>query len=163
MSSSPFGSAGLEAARFWAVIGFSAVRDAGKVDSALKAISSRLSALTSTDLIGFVERLHEALFCIDSKVLAQVPVVLASGLELPQSSDHFLYARCACVLAGGEVYENILRSGVGFARFVMPSVQGAEGLLYIASKEYEERTGVSINTRNFFPIESMSNPAGWAD
>ncbi|MFD0207390.1 MULTISPECIES: DUF4240 domain-containing protein [Saccharothrix] len=161
MSNSPFGSAGFEANRFWAVIGFSAVQDAGEVDSALNGISSRLGPLTETDLVGFVERLHEALFRIDRKILARVPVTLASGLEFPQSSDHFLYARCACILAGREAYETVWRSDAGFARFVAPSVQGAESLLYIASEEYKDRTGMSVDIRNFFPIESMSNAEGW--
>ena len=102
MSSSPFGSSGLDVARFWAVIGTSAVRDSGEVASALYDVSSRLATLALGDLTGFVERLHEALFHLDRKIFAQIPVVLR-GVEFAQTGDHFLYARCACILAGEEV------------------------------------------------------------
>ncbi|QYN18903.1 DUF4240 domain-containing protein [Amycolatopsis sp. DSM 110486] len=105
---------------FWKVIGSSSVQDESEIDSALERISAELSALAPDALTHFVERLRESLYRIDRRDLAEVPMVLANGLKLPQTSDHFLYARCACILAGERVYGDILSSGVGFERFVAP-------------------------------------------
>ncbi|WP_020392873.1 DUF4240 domain-containing protein [Kribbella catacumbae] len=148
---------------FWKVIGSSPVRDASEIDSALERISRQLSAMTPTALTRFVERLRESLYRIDRRDLAEVPVMLAGGLKFPQTSDHFLYARCACILAGKEVYGDVLSSGVGFDRFVAPFAQEAEGLLYLASEQYERATGSKMDVESDFSIESMSNLQGWAD
>ncbi|MFE9672943.1 DUF4240 domain-containing protein [Streptomyces sp. NPDC006259] len=148
---------------FWKVIGSSPMRDASEIESALEEISRKLSAMTPTVLTRFVELLRESLYRIDRRNLAEVPVVLAPGLKLPQTSDHFLYARCACILAGEEAYNDVLSSGVGFDRFVAPFAQEAEGLLYLASEQYERKTGSKMNVESDFSIESMSNVQGWAD
>lgn len=148
---------------FWKIIGSSLVRDASEIDSALEGISMRLSTMTPTALARFVERLRESLYRIDRRDLAEVPVVLAGGLKFPQTSDHFLYARCACILAGEEAYSDILSSGVGFDRFVVPFAQEAEGLLYLASEQYERKTGSKMNVASYFSIESRSNVQGWSD
>ncbi|NAS22189.1 DUF4240 domain-containing protein [Herbidospora sp. NEAU-GS84] len=84
----------------------------------------------------FAERLHESLYQIDRRELAEVSVTLANGVQLPQTSDHFLYARCACILAGEEVYDEVLNSGVGFDRFVAPFVPLALLLVLPASCSY---------------------------
>ncbi len=91
-----------------------------------------------------------------------MPVVLANGLKFPQTSDHFFHARCACILAGEKTYDEVLSSGVGFDRFVAPFAQEAEGLLYLASEQYERKTASKMNVENHFPIESGSNIQGWA-
>ncbi|MFE0739242.1 DUF4240 domain-containing protein [Streptomyces sp. NPDC058855] len=147
---------------FWKVIGSSSVQDEGEIDSALERISGQLSAMTPDALTRFVERLRESLYQIDRKDLAEVPVALANGLKFPQTSDHFLYARCACILAGEKTYGDVLSSGVGFDRFVVPFAQEAEGLLYLASEQYERKTGSKMNVENYFSIESGSNIQGWA-
>ncbi|MFC9223754.1 DUF4240 domain-containing protein [Streptomyces hygroscopicus] len=119
------------------------MRDASEIDSTLEAISRRLSAMTPTALARFLERLRESLYRIDRRDLAEVPVVLAGGLKFPQTSDHFLYARCACILAGEEVYGDVLSSGVGFDRFVASFAQEAEGLLYLVSEQYEKKSATT--------------------
>ncbi|MFJ8495788.1 DUF4240 domain-containing protein [Streptomyces sp. NPDC094038] len=148
---------------FWKVIGSSSVQDASEIDSALERISGQLSAMTPDALTRFVERLRESLYRIDRRDLAEVPVVLAGGLKLPQASDHFLYARCACILAGKEAYGDVLSSGAGFDRFVAPFAQEAEGLLYLASEQYEKKTGSKMKVESYSSIESRSNSQGWGD
>ncbi|MGI5414186.1 DUF4240 domain-containing protein [Streptomyces chartreusis] len=148
---------------FWNVIGSSSVQDASEIESALDRISEQLSAMTPDSLTRFVERLRESLYRIDRRDLGEVPVVLANGSKFPQTSDHFLYARCACILAGEKVYGDVLSSGIGFDRFVAPFAQEAEGLLYLASEQYEGKTGSRMNVENYFSIESRSNIQGWAD
>jgi len=146
---------------FWSVIGASPVHDASEVDSALEKISLRLDEMAPDALGRFAESLHEALFRIDRRELAEIPVYF-SGLEFEQTSDHFLYARCACILAGEKIYGEVLESGAGFELFVAPAQQGAECLLYLASEIYERKVGEQLNCQSFLPVESMSNVQGWS-
>ncbi|MFG2146849.1 DUF4240 domain-containing protein [Streptomyces sp. NPDC048696] len=148
---------------FWTVIGSSSVEDAREIDSALERISERLSTMTPAALTRFAERLQESLYRIDRRDLAELPVVLAGGLKLPQTSDHFLYARCACILAGEKAFADVLSSGAGFDHFVAPFAQEAEGLLYLAPEQYERQTGSRMTVDSDFSIESMSNVQGWAN
>ena len=76
-------------------------------------VSSRLEGLRPVDLIRFVQQLQEHVFRLDRRELAEIPVLLAGGLELPQTSDHFLYARCRCVLAGKDAFDLVMRSNAG--------------------------------------------------
>lgn len=147
---------------FWKVIGSSSVQDESEIDSALERISGQLSSMTPDALTRFVERLRESLYRIDRRDLAEVSVALANGLKLPQTSDHFLYARCACILAGEKAYRDVLSSGDGFDRFVAPFAQEAEGLLYLASEQYERKTASRMSVETYFSIESGSNTQEWA-
>ncbi|WP_437096285.1 DUF4240 domain-containing protein [Streptomyces sp. enrichment culture] len=148
---------------FWNIIGSNPAQSGDDVRSALDRVSGRLDELDATDLVKFSEELREALYRIDRRALAEIPVALAGGLELPQSSDHFLYARCACILAGRDAYDATLRSSSEFARFVRPSLQAAEGLLYLAPGIYEKKVGNEMGVVSGFPIESMSNVQGWVE
>lgn len=131
--------------------------------SALVRVLGRLDGLDAADLVKFSQDLREALHRIDRRELAKIPVVLAVGLELPQTSDHFLYARCACILAGREAYDATLGSASEFACFVRPFFQAAEGLLYLAPSVYEKKVGAEMGDVGGFPIESMSNVHGWVE
>jgi hypothetical protein len=73
--------------------------------------------------------------------LAAIPVELAGVPVFEQTEDHFLYARCPCLLAGERSVRATLDDEVSFAEFVAPRLQSAEKLLYVASTEYESRTG----------------------
>ncbi|MFD7657503.1 DUF4240 domain-containing protein [Actinosynnema sp. NPDC059797] len=152
---------GIDAADFWAVIGANPMRDADDVERALGEVSRRLDAVAPALLVGFQSRLCEFLHRIDREEFAGVPVGLVGGLELPQTSDHFLYARCACVLAGEVEYVGVASSGAGFERFVPPFRQGAEGLLYLAPEKFTGKTGADMDVEGFLPVDSMSNPSGW--
>jgi Protein of unknown function (DUF4240) len=147
---------------FWDIVGTSEARNADDIDLSLAEIGSRLAELEPFQVSKFAVDLRESLFRLDRKEFGEIPVTLASGARFPQSSDHFLYARCACILAGEEVYNTVLRTGFGFERFVLIFAQRAEGLLYLASDIYQEKTGEKLKIANDFPIESMSNVEGWA-
>ncbi|GAA4234874.1 hypothetical protein GCM10022254_40800 [Actinomadura meridiana] len=125
---------------FWDIIGLSSAQSADDVRSTLGRVSGRLGELAAADLVKFFERLHEALNGLDRGELAEIPVFVR-GQEWPQSSDHFLYARCACVLAGRDAYDASLRSSSEFARFVQTFFQTAEELLSLAPAVHERRVG----------------------
>ncbi|MEU0696196.1 DUF4240 domain-containing protein [Streptomyces niveus] len=148
---------------FWSIIGSNPAQAGDDVRSALDRVSGRLDGLDAPDLVKFSEELREALYGIDRRDLAEIPVVLAVGLELPQTSDHFLYSRCACILAGRDAYDATLRSTSEFTCFVRPFFQAAEGLLHLAPSVYEKKSGSEMRAVGGFPIESMSNAQGWAE
>lgn len=148
---------------FWSIIGSNPAQSGDDVRSALDRVSGRLDGLDATDLVKFSEELREALYRIDRRELAEIPVVSAVGLELPQTSDHFLYARCACILGGRDAYDAVLGSTSEFTCFVRPFFQAAEGLLYLAPSVYKKKFGSEMVAVGGFPIESMSNAQGWAE
>lgn len=126
---------------FWSLIGANALSNPVDVRSAVVQVSARLSQLDRPGLIAFQEALNVRLTDLDIADLAEIPVELSNGFVVEQTSDHFLYARCACVLAGREAFVRTLRDWHYFARFVAPRLQSSEALMYIARAEYENQTG----------------------
>ncbi|GAB3676300.1 hypothetical protein GCM10027589_46450 [Actinocorallia lasiicapitis] len=148
---------------FWEVIGTNLLRDEAGLKTALAGVSRRLEGLYPYELIDFSRRLSEVLYLIDRRDFASIPVDLGGGRIYEQTSDHFLYARCACVLSGMVEYEEVALSGAGFDRYVHPFAQTAESLLYLAPAAYEQKIGGGLRLPvPPFPIESGSNPEGWA-
>jgi hypothetical protein len=155
------GAAGPVVTEFWDIIGENTLRTEADVDAALERVSARLALLPTYDLLNFVDGLHEALFRLDRKECAEIQVSVRD-LVIPQSEDSFLYARCACVLAGRKVFEEVLATGEGFGRFTVPELQ-AEELLYLAAEHYEAKMGFPMEHRRTFPIDMMSNRDGWTE
>jgi hypothetical protein len=129
------------AADFWSVIGSNAVTSRADVEAAVGQIERRLRKLDLPDLVNFQDQLDRNLDALDLSSLASVQVALAGGLVLEQTTDHFLYARCACLLAGREEARAVLENSERFSDFVAPRLQSAETLLYLARTEYQRRTG----------------------
>jgi hypothetical protein len=146
---------------FWAIIGSSNGSDAADIKRALAQISERLAPLESSELEDFIRELREALYRLDQRKLAEVPVRLADGTQADQSDDHFLYARCACVLAGEQAFLAASVSETEFARYVGVDAQFAEELLYLATDRYEQLTGRRPMVARFRRIDSGSNEAEW--
>lgn len=126
---------------FWSVIGSNVITSRADVTAALDRVEQRLRELDPPDLVAFEGQLDQNLDALDLSSLASIPVELAGGLVLEQTTDHFLYARCACLLAGRETARSVLEESERFSDFVAPALQSAESLLYLARKEYEKRTG----------------------
>lgn len=146
---------------FWATIGENRLRSAGDVEGALKSVSLRLGEASAEDLEEFTACLHRNLYLLDRREFAAAPVVLSDGREFAQTSDHFLYARCACILAGKTVFDRVLEGNADFRDYVITGVQSAEEILYLALDRYENITGRPLKTQGAFSIEWMSNPDGW--
>jgi hypothetical protein len=126
---------------FWWVVGSNPVRGSADIEAALSGVRSRLRELGLAELTEFQERLVEHLDVINRGDLAAIPVELSSGQVFEQTEDHFLYARCACVLSGEQSVRAVLDDELSFAQFVTPRLQSAEMLLHEARTEYESRTG----------------------
>ena len=126
---------------FWSVIGSNAVTSRADVEAAVGEVERRLRTLELSDLVSFQDQLERNLDALDLSSLASIQVAVAEGLVLEQTADHFLYARCACLLAGREEARAVLENSERFSDFVAPRLQSAEALLYLARTEYQRRTG----------------------
>ncbi|MFJ9951909.1 DUF4240 domain-containing protein [Kitasatospora sp. NPDC091207] len=111
-------------------------------------------------VIGFGERLAEALYRLDREELGSLPVRSAGfpGGPSAQSDDGFLYARAAVVAAGREVYEGVSGAPERFAPFVG---RHCEELLYVHEDAYERLTGEEWDLLTRYDYESCANRDGW--
>ncbi|MGW0433682.1 DUF4240 domain-containing protein [Micromonospora sp. NPDC003197] len=129
------------AADFWSMIGSNVIVSRSDVEIAIGKVQRRMCALDLGELVSFQDELDRNLDVLDLKYLASIQVEFAEGLALEQTVDHFLYARCACLLAGQEKVWEVLTNQECFTEFVAPRLQSAEELLYLARTEYQRRTG----------------------
>ncbi|MFH8411185.1 DUF4240 domain-containing protein [Streptomyces sp. NPDC018019] len=114
------------------------------------ALTEHLAQSPVSVVTGFAEQLSWALYRLDRKELGQ-------GL----SGDVFLYARCAVVAAGREVFEGVLQDPGAFAPFAAGLIW-AESLLYTPDHAYERVTGEEWDRNTRYSYESYSNTGGWA-
>jgi hypothetical protein len=107
----------------------------------------------------FQEILAQKLYDLDGRAWAR-----ESGPEIwlgepdQLSVDAFLYARCAVVARGRDIY-----SGVRADPTRMPKDAEFESLLYVASTAYERKTGLEWDDLDDTEMsyETFSNEAGW--
>ncbi|GLW81041.1 DUF4240 domain-containing protein [Actinokineospora globicatena] len=125
--------------KFWEILGSSPMSNSSDARAALAGVESRLRLLEPAELVAFQEQLAIQLGALYRDDLASIPVEI-KGVVYGQSDDHFLYARCACLLAGQEAVRRVMAKPERFAKFVSPGVQ-AEELMYLAGYEYKRRTG----------------------
>ncbi|MGV9267244.1 DUF4240 domain-containing protein [Kitasatospora sp. NPDC003701] len=112
-------------------------------------------------VIGFGERLAEALYRIDREEFGSLPAhsaELPGEPALPQSDDGFLYARAAVVAAGREVYEGVFGAPERFAPFAS---RHCEELLHVHEEAYEQLTGAEWEHLTRYDYESCANREGW--
>ncbi|GAA3064420.1 DUF4240 domain-containing protein [Actinokineospora globicatena] len=129
---------------FWSVIGSSPMRDASDVHVALSEVGARLQSLDLADLVAFQEQLAIQLERLGRDDLAALPIEARGGAIYWQTEDHFLYARCACLLAGQEAVRRVVGEPEWFAAFVVPNLQSSEKLMYLADREYELQAGEAM-------------------
>ncbi|WKV76350.1 DUF4240 domain-containing protein [Streptomyces sp. PCS3-D2] len=147
-------------ADFWALI---ATLDGEATQESCQRLAETLSCRSLPDIIGFAERHAEALYRLDQEKLGTLPVAdltARDGSPFPQSSDAFLYARCAVVAAGQTVWERALYDVDGFAPYTSTEYDG-EWLLYVPDKAYKLATGDEWNRSTRCCFESYSNRDGW--
>jgi hypothetical protein len=93
--------------RMWDVVGRGDISSAQAVESRIEEVRSALEALPESRLTDFQRWLASRLFDVDRRAYAEIPARFSDGSELKQSSDFFLYARCACILAGEESWRDV--------------------------------------------------------
>ncbi|WP_299530508.1 DUF4240 domain-containing protein [uncultured Streptomyces sp.] len=145
---------------FWSLIGTLE----GKADrEGCGRLADKLSRRSVPDIIGFAERHAEALHRLDQEKFGMLPVADLTdrdGGPFPQSADHFLYARCAVVAAGREVWERVFFDVGAFAPYTSTRYDG-EWLLYVVDEAYEKATGRAWERTTRYCFETFSNLDGW--
>ncbi|MFE7546666.1 DUF4240 domain-containing protein [Streptomyces gardneri] len=134
-------------------------------EESCQRLAEELSSRPVTDISGFAERLAEALYRLDQEKFGTLPVVDLTarfGSPFPQSSDVFLYARCAVVAAGQAVWESVFFDADKFSPYTSSECDG-EWLLYVPDKAYELATGEEWDRSTRYCFESYSNRDGWPD
>lgn len=120
-----------------------------------KVVSNLVEALSELpigNIYQFADKLARCLWQLDTYRHAKG--FLEDGEYL--SVDGFLYARCAVVANGQEVYDEILNSPDE-----MPLDLSFEELLYTAEAAYLKKTGEEMVYRPLFNYETYSNKEGW--
>lgn len=145
---------------FWALI---ATLHGEATAERCERLAEELSRRPVADIVGFAERHAEALYRLDQEKFGTLPVIDLTarfGSPFPQSSDVFLYARCAVVAAGRAVWESVFFDVEKFAPYTSSERDG-EWLLYVPDKAYELATGNDWDRRTRYCFESYSNRDGW--
>ncbi|MEV7563916.1 DUF4240 domain-containing protein [Streptomyces tanashiensis] len=147
-------------ADFWALI---ATLNGEATEENCHRLAEELSRRPVSDIVGFAERHAEALYRLDQEKFGTLPVIdmtLRDGSPFPQSSDVFLYARCAVVAAGQTVWESVFFDVDKFAPYTSTEYDG-EWLLSVPDKAYELATGKEWDRLTRYCFESYSNQDGW--
>ncbi|MFF4247549.1 DUF4240 domain-containing protein [Streptomyces sp. NPDC001822] len=149
-------------AAFWPLI---ATLNGKATEESCHRLAEELGRRPVPDVIGFAERLAEALYRLDQERFGTLPVADLTarlGSPFPQSSDVFLYSRCAVVAAGQGVWESVFFDDDKFAPYTSSDCDG-EWLLYVPDKAYELATGERWDRSTRYCFESYSNRDGWPD
>ncbi|MBI5534806.1 MAG: DUF4240 domain-containing protein [Deltaproteobacteria bacterium] len=143
---------------FWALIDQLDWSREGDDDAVLEPVVRALAKRTVVDIKAFAETLAHKLFQLDTCAHAkEIGEDAWKDEDAFFSVDTFLYARCAVVANGREVYERALA-----APEEMPKDVEFEALLYLAGSAYERRTGKELDYSTGCDFETFSNRKGWA-
>ncbi|WP_055586738.1 DUF4240 domain-containing protein [Streptacidiphilus griseoplanus] len=154
-------------AQFWHLIdvlgGEAGVETCERFEEACARLTDILAHKSAGQIIGFGERLAEALHRLDQEVFGTLPILgmkLSDGSPFPQSYDSFLYSRAAVVAAGRQTYESVFGHPECFARF---TARQGETLLYVHEEAFERATGTKWDRLTRYTYESCLNKDVWAD
>ena len=136
---------------FWGRVGLLG-QPAESLDQAREGYERLVAALAQRsrrDIKKFEEALAHKLYLIDTRAHAERTVA---------SDDGFLYARCAVVACGRDVYESVRNDPQ-----TMPADVDFEDLLSVAPAAYERKTGEVLEYETGCSYETGSNVAGWPE
>lgn len=153
--------------RFWQLMevlgGEAGIATCQGFEDACGRLAEILSREPVGQIIGFGERLAEALHRLDQADFGTLPVLgmeSDDGSPFPQSDDGFLYSRAAVVAAGRQTYESVFGHPERFAPF---TALHCEELLYVHEEVFEQVTGTEWDRLTRYDYESCSNTDGWPD
>ncbi|NYT95575.1 DUF4240 domain-containing protein [Salinispora sp. H7-4] len=143
---------------FWrliALIGGYPVADEREPFSALE---EELAGREVEEITSFEDLLASALFRLDRRTYADLPTI---DTDRSQSSDSFLYNRCAVVVAGEVAFESVLAGSRPFQGYTHSYLPSSERILYVAQKAYERKTGTPWEYVSAVDYETGSNESEW--
>jgi hypothetical protein len=148
----------VDADRFWELVSLIGGYPPVDEDEAFQPIQTALAALGESEITGFEDTLSRLLYDLDRQEFAALPTI-DTGRE--QSSDSFLYNRCAVVVAGRSSYQSVLEGTRSFQEFTHSHGPSSEPLLYVAEQAFEQLTGREWEHVPPLDYETGTNPAGW--
>ncbi|MFD6968814.1 DUF4240 domain-containing protein [Streptomyces sp. NPDC059979] len=151
--------------RFWQLVevlgGEAGLETCQGFEEACVRLTENLSREPVGQIIGFGERLAEALYRLDQAAFGTLPVLGmedSDGSPFPQSDDSFLYSRAAVVAAGRQAYEGVFGHPERFMPF---AALQCEELLYVHERAFEQAAGTEWDRLTRYDYESCSNKDGW--
>lgn len=143
--------------RFWEIISLLNL-EAGEEDP-LEKVAERLAREKVSDIRAFEERLALALHRLDTRDHAMHTGESAYDPRAAYfPADTFLYARCAAVAGGRDLYEAALADPAQ-----MPKNAEFKSLLYLSAIAYERRTGRAFDHVPATDYKTFANEDGWKD
>lgn len=143
---------------FWQIIDLFDWSKDGYGDGVIEPAVAALAQMRVDGIEQFADILAEKLYCLDSQAIAREIGTKAYGAGQTFSAHWFLFARCAVVASGRDVYETVLADPVQ-----MPKDAVFESLLSVASTAYQRRTGREFDHVSPYCYETFSNFDGWPD
>ena len=138
---------------FWRIIALLDWKEQGDDDAVLAPAVERLSQLSPKGITDFYDLLSEKLYQLDGEVYAEQTI--EDGYF---SADLFLYARCAVVANGKNVYNKILNQPTSFPKNLF-----FEALLELPNKAWMKKTGMELGYLPLYNYETGFNPDGWGE
>jgi len=141
---------------FWALIAMLDWGATGNDAAVIAPVVEELSQMSVEEIQLFDDKLASNLFALDTRAHA-----MAIGEGSYREGEHFsvdgfLYARCAVVANGREVFDAVIAEPGSF-----PKGLEFESLLYIAAAAYEKKTGENYTYSPTPSYETYSNQKGW--
>ena len=142
---------------FWRIIGLLDWGHEGEDERVTQPAVHELSRMSKRDIGQFEEALAYKLYLLDTGEHARnIGECSYRSEEDFFSADGFLYARCAVVANGKEVYEAALDDPTRMLKDLE-----FEALLALAPTAYERKTGDSFDYETGCSYETFSNRKGW--
>lgn len=142
---------------FWKIIALLDWKREGHDDAVLAPAVAALASKSKADICGFYERMAYLLYLLDTREHASnIGEYSYDAKDDYISADLFLYARCAAVANGRNIYGAALKSPSK-----MPKDLEFEALLNLAPTAYEEKTGEEFDYLTGCSFETFSNADGW--
>lgn len=149
----------MEDADFWRIMALLDWAQLGNDDKVIEPAVADLARKGSRDIKRFAETLAYKLFCLDTREHARH---IGEGSFTDDgdffSVDAFLYARCAVVANGPEVFEAVLGNPAE-----MPKDVEFEAILGVPELAWERKTGDSFDYETGCSFETYSNRKGWQE
>jgi hypothetical protein len=141
---------------FWALIAMLNWGATGDDDAVVAPVVEELSQMSTEDIQRFDDILASKLHALDTKSHASEIGEDAYVEGEYFSADWFLYARCAVVANGSELFNSVLNDPTMFPKDIE-----FESLLNVASTAYEQKTGEEYKYSPEPSYETYSNKGGW--
>ncbi len=144
--------------KFWELLSLLNWKWLGNDDAVVRPLVRALAMLGAEEIFAFDDQLSVKLHALDTESHARhMGDYSYRGPEEHFSVDEFLYARCAVVANGKEIFEEILANPNEFHEDAV-----FEAILSVAQAAFELKTGKEYNHVPEPDYETFSNRAGWS-